>query len=223
MFLNKRFLETKAGKAIYVGTVTVVLTAVGSWAVLAHQDSPTTSKKDQGSVAEPRESGKASAKTSMAADSRFAKEAAQGGMAEVKLGQLAQDKGSNDAVKSFGKRMVDDHSKAGDKLKEAASKENVTLPTDISAKDQAIYDRLSKLNGAAFDRAYAKDMVKDHQTDVAAFQKEASSGKSESLKSFASETLPTLQDHLKQAKEMMKTVGGTTASKNAKADAKTGQ
>jgi len=223
MFLNKRFLETKAGKAIYVGAVTTVLTAVGSWAVLAHQDSPTTSKKDQGSVAEPRESGKASAKTSMVADSRFAKEAAQGGMAEVKLGQLAQDKGSNDAVKTFGKRMVDDHSRAGDKLKEAAFKENVMLPTDISAKDQAIYDRLSKLNGSAFDRAYAKNMVKDHQADVAAFQKEANGGKSESLKSFASDTLPTLQDHLKEAKEMMKTVGGTTASKNAKTDAKAGQ
>lgn len=223
MFLNKRFLETKAGKAIYVGAVTTVLTAVGSWAVLAHQDSPTISKKDQGSMSAPRESGKASAKSSMAADSRFAKEAAQGGMAEVKLGQLAQDKGSNDAVKSFGKRMVDDHSKAGEKLKEAASKENVTLPTEISAEDQAIYDRLSKLSGAAFDRAYAKDMVKDHQTDVAAFQKEANGGKSESLKSFASDTLPTLQDHLKEAKEMMKAVGGTTASKNAKTNAKSGQ
>jgi putative membrane protein len=222
MFSMKQFLETKTGKAVYVGTVTVVLSAVGSWAVLAHQDSPTTSKKDQGSMAEPRESGKASAKTSMAGDSRFAKEAAQGGMAEVKLGQLAQDKGSNDAVKSFGKRMVDDHSKAGDKLKGAASKENVTLPTDISAKDQAIYDRLSKLSGTAFDRAYAKDMVKDHQTDVAAFQKEANGGKSDSLKSFASETLPTLQDHLKEAKEMMKAVSGTTASKNAKA-AKSGR
>jgi len=206
-------LETKAGKAIYVGAVTVVLSAVGSWAVLAHQDNPTTSKKDQGSMAEPRESGKAS----MAADSRFAKEAAQGGMAEVKLGQLAQDKGSSDSVKSFGKRMVDDHSKAGDKLKDAAAKDSLTLPTDISAKDQATYDRLSKLNGAAFDRAYAKDMVKDHQTDVAAFQKEANSGKSESLKSFASETLPTLQDHLKEAKEMTKTVSARPTSKIAKA------
>jgi putative membrane protein len=151
-------------------------------------------------------------------DSHFAKEAAQGGMAEVKLGQLAQEKGSNDSVKSFGKRMVDDHSKAGDKLKEAASKENITLPTDISLKDQATYNRLSKLSGAVFDRAYAKDMVKDHETDVAAFQKEANGGKSDSLKSFASETLPTLQGHLKEAKEMMKTVGGASASKSAKAD-----
>ena len=135
----------------------------------------------------------------------------------MKLGQLAQEKGSNDLVKSFGKRMVDDHSKANDKLKEVASRESITLPNDLSAKDQATYDRLSKLNSAAFDRAYARDMVKDHETDVAAFQKEANGGKTDSLKSFASETLPTLQDHLKQAKEMMKNVGGTSASKNTRA------
>ena len=121
-------------------------------------------------------------------------------------------------MKSFGKRMVDDHSKAGDKLKEVASRKNITLPTDISAKDQATYDRLSKLNGAAFDRAYARDMVKDHQTDVAAFQKEADAGRDDSLKGFASETLPTLQDHLKQAKEMMRSVGGTSASRSTKAN-----
>jgi putative membrane protein len=152
-------------------------------------------------------------------DAHFAKEAAQGGMAEVKLGQLAQEKGANDSVKSFGKRMVDDHSKAGDKLREVTSRENITLPMDISAKDQATYNRLSKLNGAAFDRAYARDMVKDHETDVAAFQKEANTGRDDSLKGFASETVPTLQDHLKQAEEMMKSVGGgTPASKGTKAN-----
>jgi putative membrane protein len=205
-FSMKKFLETKTGKAIYVGCVTVTLSAVGSWAVLAHQDSPSAANN------------RTAATKSRAAmvDAHFAKEAAQGGMAEVKLGQLAEEKGSNDSVKSFGKRMVGDHSKADDKLKEVASRESITLPTDISAKDQATYDRLSKLNGAAFDRAYARDMVKDHETDVAAFQKEANAGKNDSLKSFASETLPTLQDHLKQAKEMMKTVGGTTAAKGTK-------
>jgi putative membrane protein len=216
--MSFNFMGTKAEKALYVTVVAVVLTAGGSGAVLGSQDSPTTSKRDQGSVPEPLEKGKSAAKTSMATDSRFAKEAAQGGLAEVQLGRLAQEKGSNEAVKAFGKRMVNDHSKAGDKLKEAASKENVTLPANISAKGQATYDRLSKLNGAAFDRAYAKDMVKDHQTDVAMFQKEAKGGKSESLKSFASETLPTLQDHLKEAKEMMKAIGGTTASKGAKTE-----
>src|ERR1700730_2290279 len=205
-FSVKQFLETKTGKAIYVGCVTVTLSAVGSWAVLAHQDSPSTANHTAATKSRPA-----------MGDAHFAKEAAQGGMAEVKLGQLAQEKGSNDLVKSFGKRMVDDHSKANDKLKEVASRESITLPNDLSAKDQASYDRLSKLNGAAFDRAYARDMVKDHETDVAAFQKEANGGKTDSLKSFASETSPTLEDHLKQAKEMMKNVGGTSASKNTRA------
>jgi putative membrane protein len=209
-FSMKKFLETKTGKAIYVGCVTVTLSAVGSWAVLAHQDAP-ASKSTTAASATSKSSTR-----SATPDVHFAREAAQGGMAEVKLGQLAQEKGSSDTVKTFGKRMVDDHSKAGDKLKEVASHESITLPSDLSAKDQATYDRLSKLNGAAFDRAYARDMVKDHETDVAAFQKEANAGKNDSLKSFASETLPTLQDHLKQAKEMMKTVGGATAAKGAK-------
>jgi len=209
-FSVKQFLETKTGKAIYVGCVTVTLSAVGSWAVLAHQDSRSTANHTTTTKSRPA-----------MGDAHFAKGAAQGGMAEVKLGQLAQEKGSNDTVKSFGKRMVDDHSKAGDKLKEVASRESIALPTDISAKDQAIYDRLSKLNGAAFDRAYARDMVKDHETDVAAFQREANAGKTDSLKSFASQTLPTLQDHLKQAKEMMKTVGGATAAKSTKTKANT--
>ena len=208
-FSLKRFLETQTGKAIYVGVVTVTLSAVGSWAVLAHQDSPSATKAI------------AVKSRPVVGDAHFAKEAAQGGTAEVKLGQLAEEKGSNDTVKSFGKRMVEDHSKAGDKLKEVASRESITLPTDISAKDQATYDRLAKLNGTAFDRAYAREMVKDHETDVAAFQKEANAGKDDSLKSFASETLPTLQDHLKQAKEMMKTVGGTMAAKGTRSKAST--
>jgi putative membrane protein len=209
-FSMKNFLETKTGKAIYVGCVTVTLSAVGSWAVLAHQDTP-ASKSTTAASATSKSSTR-----SATPDVHFAKEAARGGMAEVKLGQLAQEKGSSDTVKTFGKRMVDDHSKAGDKLKEVASHESITLPSDLSAKDQATYDRLSKLNGAAFDRAYARDMVKDHETDVAAFQKEANAGKNDSLKSFASETLPTLQDHLKHAKEMMKTVGGAAAAEGAK-------
>ena len=207
-FSIKKFLETKAGKAVYVGCVTLTLSAVGSWAVLAHQDSPSAANTATMTTKSRPSMG----------DTHFAKEAAHGGMAEVKLGQLAQDKGSSDSVKSFGKRMVDDHSKAGDKLKGVASRENITLPTEISAKDQATYDRLSKLSGSAFDRAYARDIVKDHETDVSAFQREANAGKDDSLKSFASETLPTLQDHLKQAKEMMKSVGGTSASRSTKAN-----
>ncbi len=139
-------------------------------------------------------------------DAVFAKKAAAGGMAEVKLGQLAQEKGSSDAVKTFGKRMETDHSKAGDELKKVASKNNINLPSGMNRKDQATCERLSKLSGAEFDRAYAQDMVTDHQEDIAEFKKEASAGQNDDLKNFASSTLPTLEDHLKQAREMEKTV-----------------
>jgi putative membrane protein len=133
------------------------------------------------------------------ADQKFVKEAAQGGMAEVELGQLAVERASSDGVKKFGQRMVDDHSKANDKLKEVASGKGITLPTEPNAKQKATKMRLSKLSGDAFDKAYMKDMLQDHKQDVAAFQKESSTGKDSDIKNFASTTLPTLQDHLKDA------------------------
>jgi putative membrane protein len=140
-------------------------------------------------------------------DSQFASAAAMGGMAEVKLGQLAQDKSTNDAVKAFGKRMFEDHTKAGDDLKAAAVKSNINLPSDISARDQATYDRLAKLSGSAFDQAYARNMVRDHVHDVAAFKNESANGTDPNIKSFATDTLPTLQEHLKAARQMAQAVG----------------
>ncbi len=135
------------------------------------------------------------------ADQQFMMKAAQGGMAEVELGRLAKDHASNQAVKDFGQQMVDDHSKANDELKDLASRKSVTLPTDVNAKDKATMDRLSKMNGAAFDRAYMRDMVMDHKKDVAEFQKEANSGMDPDVKSWAAKTLPTLQHHLQMAQE----------------------
>lgn len=132
-------------------------------------------------------------------DTTFATKAAQGGMAEVKLGQLAKDKASNQAVKDFGQKMIDDHTKANEDLKSVASKEGVTLPTSLDAKDQATYDRLSKLSGPSFDKAYMRDMVSDHRTDVNEFKRESQSGADSGLKEFASRTLPTLEEHLKLA------------------------
>jgi putative membrane protein len=134
-------------------------------------------------------------------DQQFAKEAAQGGMAEVQLGRLAVKNGSSPKVKEFGQKMVDDHSKAGDKLQSIAGKKSISLPADVTVKDKALMMRLSKLSGDAFDRAYMSAMVKDHETDVAEFEKEANNGSDSDLKDFASKTLPTLKNHLSMAKE----------------------
>jgi putative membrane protein len=133
-------------------------------------------------------------------DATFAIKAAQGGMAEVKLGQLAVQKASNPGVKSFGQRMVDDHSKANEQLKSIAGKDSMTLPNTLGAKDQELYNKLSTLSGGEFDRAYMKAMVKDHEEDIKEFQKEASKGTNPGIKNFASTTLPTLQEHLQMAK-----------------------
>lgn len=166
------------------------------------------------------ESAKSTTKTkssmSMMSDPDFAKAAAGGGVAEVKFGKLAEGKGTSQEVKDFGKRMTTDHSKADENLKLAASKDNISVSPQLDAKDQATYDRLSKLSGTAFDRAYARDMVRDHVSDVPAFRHEANDGKDPSIKNFAAQTLPTLEDHLKQAREMLHGVSAKTSSPTKK-------
>lgn len=146
------------------------------------------------------------------ASARFLRQAAEGGLAEVKLGQLATEKAASPQVKQFGQRMVDDHSKANEELKQVANSEGIQVPDKLSAKDKMTMEHLSKLNGEQFDKAYMSDMVKDHTKDVADFQRESQSGKDPQIKEFASKTLPTLQSHLKEAKE----IAPTTTSANAK-------
>ena len=127
--------------------------------------------------------------------------AAKGGQMEVALGRLAASKGSNAAVRSFGRRMVTDHTKAGNKLKAIAMKKRLTLPTEMDADQKAEMDQLSKLSGAEFDRAYMNLMVSDHEKDVSEFETEANSGADPQLKAFAATTLPTLKTHLRLAKQ----------------------
>jgi putative membrane protein len=132
----------------------------------------------------------------------FAIRAAQGGLAEIKLGRLAAEKGSAADVKAFGQQMVDDHGKANQQLKAAAESEGMTLPSDVNGKQQVMYDRLSKLSGAQFDAAYVKDMLMDHEEDVKDFKKESESGRDEKFRSFASQTLPVIQGHLDKLRAM---------------------
>lgn len=140
--------------------------------------------------------------TAATSDATFLKKAAEGGLAEVELGQLATQKASSEEVKKFGQRMVDDHTKANDQLKQVAAEKHIDLPQQPNAKDRATKARLERLSGEQFDKAYMDDMVKDHQNDVAEFQRESKMAKDASVKSFAQQTLPTLKDHLKQAEKI---------------------
>ena len=132
-------------------------------------------------------------------DQKFLTEAAKGGIAEVELGKIAVEKGSSPEVKSFGQRMVDDHGRGGEELKTLAKNKSLTLSADIDAKDKALRDRLLKLSGDGFDRAYMAAMLDDHRKDVYAFRIEARSGKDPDVKAWAAKTLPMLTEHLKLA------------------------
>ncbi|HEU0154679.1 MAG TPA: DUF4142 domain-containing protein [Stellaceae bacterium] len=135
-------------------------------------------------------------------DQDFLTKASEGNISEIKLGQLAQERGSSSQVKQFGERMVNDHKKAQQELDTAMKGASVVAPDHVSKDAADLYDKLAKETGADFDRDYMQAMVNDHQDDINAFKDEAQNGKMAQLRSYAKNTLPTLQDHLKSAKQI---------------------
>ncbi len=138
---------------------------------------------------------------------KFSTASAQGGLSEVELGRLAVQRGSNPAVKSFGQRMIEDHSRANDELKTIATRKNITLPLDMNSDQKATMDKLSKLSGADFDKEYMSDMVKDHEADAKEFEHQANKGTDADIKAFAAKTLPMIQRHLQMARDVANQVG----------------
>ena len=143
-------------------------------------------------------------------DQAFVIQTAKNGMAEVELGKLASEKASNAKVKAFGQRMVTDHGKAGDELKSLAATKQITLPTMPDPEHKAVHDRLAKLSGAEFDRAYVREMVAGHRKGVDSFTMESTSGKDNDVKAWATKTLPTVREHLRMIEEMDKEVASST-------------
>jgi putative membrane protein len=131
------------------------------------------------------------------ASQKFLKEAIEGNLAEVQMGQLAQKNGSSDSVRSYGQMLEKDHSEAGKKASAVAGGMAVTPPTAPNAQQKATYDRMAKLTGAAFDREFARHMVDDHKKDIKEYEKAAKS--SDAAGAYAKEALPTLRKHLQAA------------------------
>jgi putative membrane protein len=140
-------------------------------------------------------------------DSSFYKKAAEGGIAEVELGKLAQEKSSNANVKEFGGMMVSDHTAAHEKLKTIAASKNIKLPTSPSVGQMATKTKLEVLSGDTFDKSYIKGMIEDHEEDIKEFKKEATSGEDPEAKAYAASTLPTLQKHLKKIRQIAASAG----------------
>jgi len=137
----------------------------------------------------------------------FLKEAIEGNLAEVQMGQLAEKNSTSAAVKQFGQMLVKDHGEANQKATAAATALKVTPPTQPNSKQKADYDRMAKMTGSQFDKEFAQHMVKDHQDDIKAYEKESS--KNDQAGKYAKEALPTLRKHLQTAQSLGSSTTGS--------------
>lgn len=132
----------------------------------------------------------------------FAATAASANLFEIESSQLALDQATSDAVKAFARQMIDDHTAAGEKMKAAAQSDGVTPPAAMAAKDQTALEMLQAANAEVFDTAYLTAQVAAHDEAVALFETFSEGGAASALKSFAAETLPTLEKHQAMAHEL---------------------
>lgn len=130
----------------------------------------------------------------------FVMKAAEGGLAEVAFGNLAQQAGKSQDVKDFGALMVKDHSKANDELKKIATDKNISLPNSLSSEHQTHLTEMGTLTGDEFDKHYMQMMVKDHDKDIELFESAGNNETDPEIKAFATKTLPTLKGHHEKAK-----------------------
>lgn len=137
-------------------------------------------------------------------DKKFIMTAAVGGMSEIEMARLALQKSSNDSVKQYAQKMIDDHTIAGDELKQLASMKGVSLPMDADARQLAMMAKMQRMSGMEFDMLYVKEAgVKAHQDMEKLFMKESMSGKDMDAKAFAAKTLPVVRMHLQMARAWM--------------------
>jgi putative membrane protein len=129
----------------------------------------------------------------------FVTQATLAGKTEVLAARVALKNSQSSDVRTFAKRMIKDHTKANVKLASIATSKQLAVPAHVDAKHRAVVDSLRSQTGAAFDAAYAQQMVSDHQEAVALFTSEAAATADPDLSAFAQKTLPTLQHHQKMA------------------------
>jgi len=147
------------------------------------------------------------------ADRRFIQRVAQDSTAEVELGRLASQQASSDAVRRFGQRMVQDHTRANDELMRLAGSRGLTVSPALDKKHRSLSTRLARMSGSEFDQAYMKQMVKDHQTTVSRFERESTQGQDPEVRQWASQMLPALREHLEMARGLAPgSNGNSTAS-----------
>jgi putative membrane protein len=133
------------------------------------------------------------------ADRKFLQAATKGGTAEVEFGQLAGRMSTNTTIKEFAQRMVRDHQEANKRITALARNAGLPPMQGLDPDHKTAYDRLSKLQGAAFDRVYIDSQIVDHQVMAQLLEYEIGSGQDKDIKDLAAEVLPSILDHLQTA------------------------
>jgi putative membrane protein len=175
-------------KHLFAASVAMLAISMGATATAQDSTSP--------AAAPPMEPSKTAELLMSNDDQKFMASAASAGMYEVQASQLALQKSDDPKQKAFAQTMIDDHTKAGDELKDLAAKKNVTLPTTLASSDQSMLDKLNKKDaGKDFDKAYRSQMQKSHKKAVSLFDNEARHGKDADVKTWAATTLPKLKHH----------------------------
>jgi len=188
--------------------VTMILSAVVMIAVACNNESKDSVEKADSANKANIDSSSTSSQTvaTDAETSSFLVKAADGGMTEVKLGQLAQEKGNDPRVKDFGSMMVHDHSAVNDQVKSLAAQRNVTLPDSVSDDHKKEIADLNAKSGKAFDKAYVSAMVKGHESTIDLFEKSLDKSNDSEVKTFINNTLPKVRNHLDSIKAIQKTM-----------------
>lgn len=141
-------------------------------------------------------------------DETFVRETAQSGQMEVEMARLGIDRAQDEQVRQFAQTLVNDHTKVNQELKDIATGQRITVPTDAPRTARSHVDELSRLTGQEFDRKFISLMVEGHQKSIQRFEQESRSGRNGAVREFATRTLPTLRDHLSRAQELQQRLGG---------------
>lgn len=177
---------------------------------LARQTQNTNANSNSGRMTGSGSANANQGMTENSSDAKFMITAAEGGLAEVEMGRMALERASSEAVKQYAQRMIDDHARTGDELKQLAATKGIRLPTGPSPRQMSLMEKLRQKTGADFDRMYIKEGgVKAHQSMEKLFQKESTQGKDADVRAFAAKTLPAVQEHLRMARDMSATTSGT--------------
>ncbi|HLH30305.1 MAG TPA: DUF4142 domain-containing protein [Terriglobia bacterium] len=151
----------------------------------------------------------ATANTLTGADRDFVKQAEKDNLQERVLGRMAQEQSQNNDVKSYGKMLVKDHNDALQQLVDLMNKNGMPQPKTLPEERTDAIKKMEGLKGAAFDKEFVNMMVEDHQKAIDLFQKEANTAQNSDVRDYAKDVLPTLQKHLKDAKNLLSKIKTT--------------